>query len=41
MMMAMIDIIVEKHFYCQKVDVEQYVLHIYIAHQLTTNEISC
>ena len=34
MMMAMINILLI--FNCKKVDIEQYVLHNYIAHQLTT-----
>ena len=36
MMTAMINILLKKQFYCEKVAIEQYVLHNYIAHQFTT-----
>ena len=35
-MMAMINILLKKQFFCNNVDIEQNVLHNYIAHQLTT-----
>ena len=36
--MAMINILKKNQYYCKKADIEQYVLHNYIAHQFSNNK---